>query len=739
VADGKTKVRSMTGNFTQLARTLLLVSVVALGWVALRPPQRPVQAQPAEAVAQVKDQALAAIRGGKIDAMTDLLARAAAGSDDPQLQKMADWARQFDQQRQTFLADRRKEFDRAAADVRKLLDNGKPAYAVAKLADAFTLTVDKEALRTEPWVVQLLAQARALAEEYDRAEDWIRALRIYAQLAAIEPDVAQWRDKLKTATRRVRLIALYAPAELKRIQTQDQKERDEVDRLLNPTTRPVAAQPDEEREIEKSDWRDTLRGARVSLLRQSIVDARENYWRTITYSQMIEGGIEALKTTITTPALEEVFPGLRNAPLRAQFLGALDAALAQARNARTAQEQRTLVDLIATLQRTNENTINLPEEVFAAEFSDGAFGALDPFSVIMWPQEWEEFTKDTQGEFTGVGIQIQVEEATGNLKVVTPIEDSPAYRAGFKPDWVITHIDGKSARWINVNDAVKRITGPAGTTVKLTVRKTDASVEDFTLTREVIKVGSVKGWMHKPGGGWDYMLDPDNRIAYIRLARFTRATSDDLRATLREITAAGGRGVILDLRYNPGGYLDQAVLVGDRFLSSGVIVSSRADRADSPHQPSSMDATRSPDDFAAPLVVLVNQSSASASEIVAGALKDHNRALIVGERTYGKGSVQLTMRLGPAAALKLTISHYYLPGGKCIHREENAKEWGVDPDILVEMTPDQARAALGARQEADILRDEGATRPAEQARKLLDVDPQLGAALLALRLQLAEG
>jgi carboxyl-terminal processing protease len=374
---------------------------------------------------------------------------------------------------------------------------------------------------------------------------------------------------------------------------------------------------------------------------------------------------------------------------------------------------------------------------------------LDPFSSMIWPTEVDEFNKNVGGEFSGVGIQIQSDD-DGSLKVVSPLEDSPGFKAGIKAGDIITKINGKNAKGIALTQAVKNITGKSGTKVTLTVRSADGTVKDHTITRQTINVASIKGWLHRPGGGWDYFIDDQNKIGYIRMTQFTKKTTDELERAMDEMQNKGLKGLIFDLRYNPGGLLGTATEVCDKFLSDGVIVSTRADRV-TPNPPKEEHAKPDADDLKdLPMVMLVNQYSASASEIVSGAMKDHKRALIVGERTFGKGSVQMLFPLsGRSAYLKLTTHHYYLPNGKCIHREENSTDWGVNPDVVVEMTPEQMRAAIDARTEMDVLRDaerEGDAKPADKAPATAEVkakkdplaqDAQLSAGLLLLRLQLA--
>ncbi len=703
----------------------------------------------------LKSEALAALKQGKFDQSTDLLSRAADLTNDPMTRQMANWVVQFENQRRQFVEERRQQFEDAVADVKLLLENNYPEHALEAAARAYLLAEDKPAFRAEPWVDELVTSSIALAEQYEQDEQWVRALRIYSSLGSIEPSNPLWKDRLKQATRRIRLLALYAPDELKQIQKAEAVEREAVDALINPSDEPqvpAAKVEDEEDEADpfRIDWRESLARIRLRMLRDSLEHARQNYWRDVTYRDLIVGGLRGMQALVTTSGLEQSFEGLSDPQKREAFEAFIRIAITRAEQMRN-PDDRELLSILTQLERVNSDTIGLPEEVLVSEFADGAFSSLDPFSSVIWPTELDEFQKTTQGEFSGVGIQIQ-SDSDGSLRVVSPLEDSPAYRAGIKAGDIVTHIDGKSAKGITLNQAVKRITGERGTTVVLTIRSQDGSVRDYAIRRDTIKVASVKGWIHRAGGGWDYFIDPENKIGYVRLTNFTRTTGADLKAAMRQMTADGAKGLILDLRYNPGGLLQAATEVADMFLDGGTIVSTRADRH-TPNPPTVTVANADKDEFDLPTVVLVNQYSASASEIVSGALKDQGRALIVGERTFGKGSVQMLFPLSNREAyLKLTTSHYYLPNGRCIHREENSQEWGVDPDLVIEMTPEQMRAAIDARQELDVLRsaEPEAETPvlngseqvevveAKEKKDPLAADPQLSAALLLLRLHVTD-
>jgi carboxyl-terminal processing protease len=731
-------------------------------------------------IEQLKNEAWKAARVGQFARTNELLSEVAKISPDPKVDRMVGWTKSFESQRQQFTTERHKQYEKAVRKIKFLISKGKSEYAMDWAAGAYLLADDKKAFRAEPWVNDLVTKAAGAAEDYDKTEHWLKALRLYSDLGSIEPAVPVWKEKLKTTTRRVRVLALYTPNVLKDLQKVEAKGAEDVEALLkefekseapedkavaSAATQPAAkkaAEDDEDNDEFKIDWHESLRDVSLDMLWPALVQARENYFREINYTQLTVGGLNGLKVLATTKGLEAGFPSLGDTSKKDEFIHALDDQIEDASRATPVTEQIVLRSTLAKIRTANRQTVNLPEEVVVAEFADGAFGELDPFTSMIWPSDMDEFNKTTQGEFSGVGIQIQLEATDGSLKVVSPLEDSPALKAGIRADDKITHINGKSAKGITLNQAVKKITGPKGTPVTLTVKSPDGSVKDYPLRRDIIKVASIKGWMHMPGGGWEYMLDRENKIGYLHLTNFTKDTGHELDAAIDTLNAHGAKAVILDLRYNPGGLLTAATDVSDKFLSGGTIVTTRPDREPG-NPPTIATAHADAGESELPLVVLVNQYSASASEIVSGALKDQHRALIVGERTFGKGSVQMLFPLSNREAyLKLTTSHYYLPSGRCIHREENSTEWGVDPDVTVEMTPEQMRAAIDARQELDILRDINA-KPAEgqqeklkdkapaaqvkeqpkldapkkEKKDLLSSDPQLAAAVLLLRLQLS--
>jgi carboxyl-terminal processing protease len=683
-----------------------LVRCVAVGSMALVMSASAAVRAEAPAVVQVasvdqlKSEAFKDLRDGKFDQSNALLAQAAAISKDPLVKQMADWTNGFQTQELAFTSERHQQFEKRVDEMRLLLTKDKPEDALDRAALAFLLTDDKKAFRAEKDVDALVSSEEARADDFDRDEQWIQSQRIYQNLAQIDPSVPKWKDKLKLSMRRERLLALYTPTVFRQLLDSDTKLRDAADAIIHPTTQPTTRPAELEADSIKIDWHDTLHGIKSEMLWEALVYARNNWYRDVDYKTLAVGGLNGLKVVVQTRGLEQAFPHLGDAAARDSFLATIDQCIATTEQAAGIGEQTTLHDTLQKLELANQKTVALPEEVLVCEFADGAFGKLDQFSTVLWPYDLDDFKRTTQGEFSGVGIQIR-SDPDGSLKVVQPLADSPAIKAGIKPEDVITRIDGKSAKGISTNQAVKIITGPAGTQVVLTVRSMDGTVRDYTLTRQTITVASIKGWIPKDDG-WDYFIDHDQKIAYMRLTNFAGNTPKEMNAAIEQMKAGGAKGIILDLRFDPGGLLSSATEIADRFLKDGVIVSTRPDR-DTGNPPTVAVAKPDDDDIDLPLVILVNQYSASASEIVSGALKDQKRAILVGERTFGKGSVQMLFPLSDKSAyFKLTTSHYYLPSGRCIHREENSTEWGVDPDVTVQMTPEQMSAAITAREDLDI-------------------------------------
>lgn len=312
---------------------------------------------------------------------------------------------------------------------------------------------------------------------------------------------------------------------------------------------------------------------------------------------------------------------------------------------------------------------NYVEEVETKELLEGAvngmLGSLDPHSAYLTPELYKELQVDTKGSFGGLGIEIT--NRSGVLTVVSPIEDTPAYRAGIEPGDQIIKIEGAFTKDMALMDAVKKMRGRPGSKITISVkREGTADLIDFTITREDIQIQSVKS--RNLGDGY----------GYVRITQFQERTAANVDKALAEIAGGndgGIRGLVLDLRNDPGGLLSQAVKVTDEFLDSGMIVYTDG-RLDSQNQKYFAHKQGSSTDF--PMVVLVNGGTASAAEIVAGALQDHNRALILGTKTFGKGSVQTILPLDDTSAIRLTTARYYTPSGRSIQAT------GIVPDIEME-------------------------------------------------------
>lgn len=316
-----------------------------------------------------------------------------------------------------------------------------------------------------------------------------------------------------------------------------------------------------------------------------------------------------------------------------------------------------------TLKRAKTDYVEEVGEDKLIEYAiNGMLSSLDPHSSYLDAETFKDMREQTKGEFGGLGIEVTMDN--GFVKVISPIDDTPAFKAGIQAGDYITHIDGTTVLGETLTQAVEKMRGPVKSKVKLTIRRRNKDPFDVTLTRDNIKIRSVK------------TEEKDPAVGYIRISSFSETTTDDVKKAIEKIQKENAdlSGYVLDLRNNPGGLLEQAVSVADLFLNEGEIVSTRPRRAEETQRYS---ATKGDITKNKPVVILINEGSASAAEIVAGALQDHKRAVIAGMRSFGKGSVQTVIPVTGFGAIRLTTARYYTPSGRSIQAK------GIEPDIMI--------------------------------------------------------
>lgn len=353
---------------------------------------------------------------------------------------------------------------------------------------------------------------------------------------------------------------------------------------------------------------------------------------------------------------------------------------------RTLEQLKVLTEVFDYIQQNYVTEKSTKDLVYGA--AHGMVRTLDPFSQFLEPEPHKEMQTETEGQFGGLGIRIEMRDDI--LTVMTPIMDTPAYRAGILPGDRIIKIEGESTQNLSLQDAVKKLRGQPGTSVKLTLVHENAKEPlDINLVREVIKIDSVRNRML------------EDKVGYIQLIEFTAKTDVDMSRAITKMQSQGMDGLVLDLRNNPGGLLNVAVNVSKAFLEGNkLIVYTEGRKTDRVDYKSDAKAP-----FASvPLVVLVNGGSASGSEIVAGALQDHRRALIVGTTTFGKASVQSVIPLSDGSGLRLTTAKYYTPLGRRIQRDEKTGKGGIVPDILIDVSR-ETEIKLRRQQEEIVGKD----------------------------------
>ncbi|MHC5160977.1 MAG: S41 family peptidase [Planctomycetota bacterium] len=472
-----------------------------------------------------------------------------------------------------------------------------------------------------------------------------------------------------------------------------------------------------------------------------------NYVHEVDYQQMITDALKrcrllarVLENTQESLAWSATKEQLSEWNLGLETLQPEDDQLTQ----NTQKKPESVLRVFEGVLALNAITLKLPETVVIAHFAEAALASLDPFTSLVWPWNVKDFEKSMTQQFTGIGVEIS--KSTGILKVVSLLPDTPAYKSGLDADDEIVAVDGEPTEDMSIRCAVSKITGPKGTKVSLTIRRPSTGENtEVVIRRDKIVVQPLRGWTRDAGGEWNDLIDIENRIGYIRLTAFTENSGPDLDESLRKLEKAGLNGLILDLRFNSGGYLQASADVVDLFVKEGLIVTSKPRQGLETYEIAHRSGTH-PD---YPMVVLINGSSASASEIVAGALQDpkHRRATLVGQRSYGKGSVQVvTPYTGDGSQLKYTIAYYHLPSNQRVQNryqviKEGRKDWGIAPDVEVELRTNEIKEMVDIQRNNDVLartdhEANGGAMKRHAIRETLQADPQLSIGLLVLQSKL---
>ncbi len=571
----------------------------------------------------------------------------------------------------------------------------------------------KAELLNDPFVQKTLAQMQKMSDDYEQQGKWLDAYaHNYYWLTALYEDNQSYKDKAEELTE-------LATIELS---------------LQDSSCGETAHERYEDIE--------------VAMFFRALQLLDNNYVNVVDYSEMAKEGLKRclLLGTVLQQSNEEL--AWTTTPEAAENWASSLEALKAAIEQDAADEKiraETLAELLQDVLALSDETIKLPAEVLIAQFTEASFAALDPFTNLIWPWNVKDFEKSMTQKFTGIGVEIS--KSTGVLRVVSLLPDKPAYRSGqIDADDEIVAVNGELTKEMTIYCAVSKITGPKGTDVQLTMRRPSTDkVWDVTLTRAEIVVAPIRGWTRTSEGEWDYIVDPDNRIGYVRLTAFTENTGPDLDSVLKKLEKKGLSGMILDLRFNTGGYLQAAADVVDMFVSEGVIVKSNPRQGFATYEI----AHRSGTHPTYPLVVLINGSSASASEIVAGALQDskHQRATLVGHRSYGKGSVQVvTGYTGDGSQMKYTVAYYHLPSDQRVKNRYQIeklgrKDWGIAPDVEVNLLSNEMKKMIDIQRDNDILFRGDHVENADETKRhalaeAIEADPQLATAIMVVRSKL---
>lgn len=650
--------------------------------------------------------------------------------------------------------DREEGRMKAAEEIREALVEKDLTEALTAAIELQTLSDDWNAVLEEPGIQELVLSAEQTEQAARDRGDWLFVQEILFRLRTLHEETdrkdqhERYDQRLDQVNRRIGLLARYAPRSLHELR------RMQVNRIDPETEFP------EFNEAFAEDWKVPLEGITEKMVNDSLRRAASMHISACGWKPLLDGGLEALEIFASTDQLGENFPNLSEPERTEAWLDVV-----RRERSRLAEipgdkvNRRDYNRIMKELALANGGSIDVQPEVIYREFGEGATYRLedqyeDQYTQIIWPEQLRRFQQQVQGDFVGVGILIRHNDKR-ELMVQNPLEGSPASRAGVEEKDRIVSVGGVPTTGWSLNRAVDEITGPRGEEVVLTIaREDEEGTIDIPIVRDRIKIRSVNGWyktsLEDDGTPqWDWFIDESDGIGYIRLTSFNDESYEDFLAAVRQMRAERPlNGLILDLRFNPGGLLDSAIRFSNHFVSEGSIVSCEdRDGVTVWERPARGEAPLK----GLPLVVLVNQGSASASEIVSGCLQAHAAAVVIGERTFGKGSVQtvhdVSDRRGGPAAFKLTNQYYALPPapgelrGRLVHKMPGADDWGVNPDLVVEMTPDQTQEAYELRRKSDLIADwdedrDPEDRPRPDALVGEGIDAQLETAVLLLKARL---
>ena len=679
-----------------------------------------------------------AASNGNWDAVNSLLKEVPKGEEDTLVafrEQLSDFISHRDEQIEDTIASR----EEALKEMNTHVAEGNIVKAMQSVVKAQTLSDNFDDIMLQEDVQKVLLRAQEEIEIQLEEGNILTAQTMLFYLRTFYEDTSRrdlhdvWSDKLEQVNLQVSLLRQYAPKHLHSLFVE----------------RAIVLGDDEPEEFNpqaSDNWIERVDGIDKNMLVRAIDLAAGEHMNDVSWTELISGGLEALRTLQAVPAISETFANITNEEANAVWHAAVrEETSSSSEYLKHIPGKRVLIQILNRLLDVNQASVKFPEGVILREFGDGAMSKLDRYSGIIWPDEYRRFEQQTKGRFVGVGIVIK-ENNKGEITISNPIEGAPAYYGGVQPEDVLVSVNGKSANGWTLNDAVDRITGPKGTAVTLTLRREGIEKPfDLTLTRDTIRLHSVQGWWKKnlDDDGqpeWDWFVDGDNKIGYIKLTSFSEESYTDILSAINEMQKISQpNGLILDLRYNPGGLLPSARKISNLFVSSGTIVSGETAAGDELFRMRALPNRAYLSDW--PVVILINQGSASASEIVSGCVQAHDAGIIVGQRSWGKGSVQTVHQVSREANVKLTTQYYRLPSpdggktpGRLVHKRRGSTDWGVVPDVEVRMSPDQITKSTELRQKADmILIGSDEERPDINQLITEGLDPQLETALLILR------